>query len=117
MQEYFVTYNQALALKELGFSEPCLGGWDKPGDWWWHPDSDITIDGPLKSQVFKWFRDQGFDFATLEKYKDKGKFYGGYISKSDDRFPNSFGSNFKTYEESESACIDKLISLIKEKKS
>jgi hypothetical protein len=27
MKEHFVTYEQALALKELGFDEPCLGGW------------------------------------------------------------------------------------------
>jgi len=25
MEEHFVNYNQALALKELGFDEPCLG--------------------------------------------------------------------------------------------
>lgn len=28
MEKYFVTYNQSLALKELGFDEPCIGKFD-----------------------------------------------------------------------------------------
>jgi len=126
MEEYFVTYKQALALKELGYNEPCWcyfvndvffdSMFPKDYDYFEHMNKKMVYTlAPLKSQAFKWFRDKGFDFATLEKYKDKGKFYGGYINKPDERFGHSFGSNFKTYEEAESACIDKLIELIKNK--
>ena len=138
MENLFCTYSQALVLKELGFDEPCFAYYglnnveDKiffdidPDDGeltslnqnqFYHNNlSEIgRISAPLKQQAFKWFRDKGFDFATLEKYKDKGKFYGGYINKPDERFGHSFGSNFKTYEEAETACIDKLIELIKKK--
>jgi hypothetical protein len=35
MEKHFVTYNQALALKELGFDEPCFGAYDThQGDDW-----------------------------------------------------------------------------------
>jgi hypothetical protein len=123
MQEHFVNYNQALSLKELGFDEPCLGGWDKPGDWWWHPDSDITVDGPLKSQVFKWFREKHGIWVTFE-YDDCDCVEANvcwYVGKC---FTYGIGplfltnelNDFKTYEEAESACIDKLIEIIKEKK-
>ena len=27
MEKYFATYNQSLALKELGFDEPCFAGY------------------------------------------------------------------------------------------
>jgi hypothetical protein len=120
MQEHFVNYNQALALKELGFDEPCLMQYNKSGlveniygsfknSYFNHADQ---VTAPLKQQVFKWFRDQGFDFAIMDHHKDLGKFYGGYIKELNKEFGKSFGSNFSTYEEAESACIDRLISLI-----
>ena len=31
MNKEFITYEQALALKELGFDEPCLG-------WYWYDE-------------------------------------------------------------------------------
>jgi len=120
MEEHFVNYNQALTLKELGFDEPCLGGWDKPGDWWWHPDSDITIDGPLKSQVFKWFRKVHKIHGSYGTTSDSREEINGYcISNFIDGNRNYLHINWEvgTYEEAESACIDKLIELIKEKKS
>ena len=111
MEEHFVTYEQALALKELGFDEPCLGGWAKPGDWWWHPDSDITIDGPLKSQVFKWVRDEHKTQSLIQEY-----LLNTYMYTIDDDISSDISIvGFETYEEAESACIDKLIEIIKTK--
>ncbi len=34
MTKEFVTYNQSLSLKELGFDEPCFGTWDRPDKLW-----------------------------------------------------------------------------------
>jgi len=112
MQELFVTYEQAMALKELGFDEPCLGGWDKPGDWWWHPDSDITIDGPLKSQVFRWFREKYNLFHCIEPHFSSG--FNIYIKGIKNEEP--YHIVYKTYDFAESECIDNLIKIIKEKK-
>ena len=124
MEDLFVTYDQALTLKELGFDEPCLGGWDKPGDWWWYPDSDITIDGPLKSQVFKWFRDEHNIVHTvysnasgyiweLHYNKERG---GTHICDSEESGDCELSGMFTTYEGAESACIDRLIEIIKGEK-
>ena len=74
MEKEFVTYEQALALKELGFDEPCLafydGTWDTKIYFNYKRDSSGDYEpfttserlnwfgAPLKSQVFRWFRDK-----------------------------------------------------------
>ena len=109
MEKYFVTYNQSLALKELGFDEPCFG--------WYHPkgniiyaittDKDCIVNAPLKSQVFEWFRKQGYD-TKVEK-ESEGLYFGFYWTGAAWIIVGN-GS----YEEAESACIDKLIVILKE---
>ena len=131
MEEHFVNYTQALALKELGFNEPC----------WCYFVNDVFFDSmfpkdydyfeqmnkkmeytltPLKSQVFKWLRDEHKLIAYIEHYAE----WNFEIFRIDDKIAEvqddvCFDYTFKggTYEEAESACIDKLIELIKEKKS
>ena len=63
MNQEFVTYEQALALKELGFDEPCFGYYfvddiekelrilKNEHNW------TNTFHAPLKQQVFRWFRE------------------------------------------------------------
>jgi hypothetical protein len=122
MNKEFCTYEQALALKELGFDEPCFGYWksknwliqEKPRtDGYTHADQECSA--PLYQQAFSWFRTKNIDSAIFEKHKDLGKFYGGYTKQESDNFGKSFGSNFKTYEEAESACLDKLLEIMKNK--
>ena len=104
MEKEFVTYEQALALKELGFDEECLCRW-------YEVDSlTVRITAPFKSQVFRWFR---------EKYEIHGFIihYSRVMFKwcidSGDDFEESI--KLDTYEEAENACIDKLIELVKNK--
>lgn len=124
MTKEFIPYEQALTLKELGFDEPCFGYYNNLGNYiedYEKTNSDCNKPGmhgkyctaPLYSQTFRFLRESGFDFSIFEKYKDLGKFYGGYIRKSDSEFGKSFGSNFKTYEEAEQACLNKLIEIVK----
>ena len=54
MEKEFVPYELSIELKELGFDEPCFGGWDKNKKWYYHPDSDIIVDAPLWQQAFDW---------------------------------------------------------------
>jgi hypothetical protein len=136
MEEHFVTYNQALALKELGFDEPCFGKYDtKQGDEWLlniysghlnaqFSDKNKACIAPLKSQVFKWFREiynvQGYIYPlTVQGYKN-GRIFTNYIYTIKDLYyiieSDPVNEEFETYEEAESACIDKLIELVKEKK-
>ncbi len=73
MEKEFVTYEQALALKELGFDEPCLAFYDgkntesfyfnylrnASGDYipFQKYDRLKWFGAPLKQQVFRWFRE------------------------------------------------------------
>jgi hypothetical protein len=109
MEKEFIPYEQALALKELGFDEPCLRGWSDVKQIWYHPDSDIVLDNPTFSQAFRWFR---------EKYN-----LSFYIWRKEELFkivlqrPNQnsyfFNDEFNTYEEAELACLKKLIEIVK----
>jgi len=58
MKEQFVTYEIALKLKELGFSQepPRLGGYDKEGKLHYRNISRNDITAPLWQQVIDWFR-------------------------------------------------------------
>lgn len=137
MESLFCTYNQALALKELGFNEPCMKEYhneiscnNSTNDE--NTNSDLfelygegVITSPLKSQVFKWFRDEHNIVHTvysnasgyiweLHYNKERG---GTHICDSEESGDCELSGMFTTYEGAESACIDKLISLIKEKKS
>ena len=122
MEKEFVTYEQALALKELGFEEPCFGGWDKDRGWWYHPDSDIVVDAPLKQQVFRWFREKYKLFPNFHKNELTDKYRYDEIKNTEtyevlyDSMDYYFNVEFETYEEAESACIDKLIEIVKQGK-
>ena len=120
MEKHFVTYNQSLALKELGFDEPCFG--------WYHPngyiiyaitkDKDSIVNAPLKSQVFEWARKEHKIHCSYGTTSDSREEVNGYcISNFIDGNRNYLHIDWEvgTYEEAESACIDKLIELVKKK--
>jgi hypothetical protein len=131
MNNEFVIYEQALALKELGFDESCLVVYNihtkslfstnintlenQP------KNSDLSYPSttaPLKQQVFKWFRDIHQIFASINVDQTlEPKFCYSisqyYFSYWKDIVFNS--DLYYTYEEAESACIDKLIELVKNK--
>jgi len=68
MKKEFIPYEQALALKELGFDEPCISCYDKlnmlatysenlfePKN---YNTSGYCVSAPLYQQVFRWFREK-----------------------------------------------------------
>jgi len=132
MNKEFVPHEPSLALKELGFDEPCLA---------WFSDRSIRIVGvngcalsslpvnsnfnvddefvtaPLYQQAFRWFREKYNKYGVVNidlanNLKDKIFVYmvedklGYIIDRSEE---------YNTYEEAESACLDKLIELVKTK--
>ena len=116
IEREFIPYDRALALKELGFGEECLAYYDRKQVF-----RLCTVNGifthftlaPLYQQTFRWFRENhsliGEIFSQL---RPSNKFmYGFKIVGSDIIF-----DGFKTYEEAELACIDKLKQLVKEAK-
>jgi hypothetical protein len=141
MEKEFIPYKQALALKELGFDEPCLAFFWNTGKFYTtaeYPHSIEThkqnqlgdynydsISAPLYQQVFRWFGGR-YDLdshiylhethngSKNDIYYEE-KYYRYYITKS---FRSPFileSENYKTSEEAELACLKKLIEIIKNK--
>lgn len=126
MKNEFIPYEQALALKELGFDEPCFGRYiyDGRGKEWFLVQTQQTksasvifegarsVDGisvaaPLYQQAFRWFIEKHFKMAYI--YYDveyKFCFCIGYNDKT---------KGFKSYEKAELACLKKLIEIVKSK--
>ena len=116
MEKHFCNYNQSLAIKELGFNEPCLGFYDK----FYNNEivygySEGNNGAPLKSQVFEWFREKHGLFSEIQPYLIIGTQWRYTITNRNNSSGLPHKEQFKTYEEAESACIDKLIEIIKNK--
>lgn len=131
MEKYFANYNQSLALKELGFDEPCFAGYrdsewigtDGPNSRYFHAqlfsnhqfdnDQKEYCSAPLKSQVFEWFRKEHAISGEVTTYYGGNKVGYGWSTAAQNG-PNYYSVlDIFSYEEAESACIDKLIELIK----
>ena len=143
MDKEFVPYEQALALKELGFDEPCLAWFSETKElqiapetykkWTGKPcnNSNIInifnvdcITAPTFSQAFRWFRDKynldidisRNDQEMIDYVEREG---GKYLPKYSYGYSNGtfirIGTCMK-YEEAELACLIKLIEIVKEKK-
>ena len=119
MDKEFVTYDQALALKELGFYEHCMGFYYYAVPelrWMLQISSDYhkivsIIDAPLKQQVFRWFRDKyDADFYITRILPNVVNRDIYHIVLNDRWAPNE---SHKNYEDAESRLIDNLIELVK----
>jgi len=114
MQKEFIPYEQALALKELGFDKPCFGYYENGTFIFWYDsvqESELLLNctAPLYQQAFRWFREKypDFDFGV-------GKIYNG--SNTYHYHINLIWEYFEgTYEEAELACLNKLIEICKNK--
>ena len=125
MNKEFIPYEQALALKELGFDEPCLKYWNSIGeyfdqkDWFNWNQYEIIISIPLYQQAFRWFREKYSLFGCIDLHTSTPIHW--YI-RIDDIIKNDYmyhsedeNLKFKTYEEAELECLKKLIEIVKTK--
>ena len=73
-----------------------------------------SVGAPLKQQVFRLFREKYglYSWITME-LGNKSTFCWVL---SGEHTSTQYAAYFKTYEEAESACIDKLIEIVKAKK-
>jgi hypothetical protein len=116
MDKEFVTYEQALALKELGFKEDCLASYYHAGkrldicEYINH--GEYTMLAPLKQQVFRWFREK-YDISV---YITRNLHFVDNNTKWKPVIANMYYPQltFDTYEEAENAAIDKLIEIAKQ---
>jgi hypothetical protein len=144
MNKEFIPYEQALALKELGFDEPCFKYWyaknktETPYLTYTVYDGElyeqdfntpfegnqIRISAPTFSKAFRWFREKYVLLGFIEPangYEDKSLF-AFYICDDEQNIVDDSHSyskdsslHFRTYEEAEIACLKKLIEIVKEK--
>ena len=114
MEREFVSYEQAVALRDLGAGFPYIA--------WYLPNNPMIIVGPadistsdipapLKSQVFRWFREK---YMVFNPQRYISQTMGGRCRLESFEEYDQVDGFFDTYEEAESAAIDKLIELFKQ---
>jgi hypothetical protein len=138
MNKEFVTYEQALALKELGFDEPCIllyRGLDtqpvcqmgyefkteKNSDY--NDETNYWLTVPTYSQAFRWFREKHDLEGVVQQANDYTWYKFSIYQKSNFyttegwKVLKSKGLEYETHKEAESACLDKLIEIVRLPKS
>jgi hypothetical protein len=118
MKKEFISYEQALELKELGFNEPCFATYDEDIElelqdfeqtYDTFPSHIIAV--PLYQQVFRWFREKHKLTHSVRTFFNEEFYYEIYVS-----FNYEITSDKRnTYEEAELACLNKLIEITKTK--
>lgn len=119
MNKEFVPYEQAVALKELGFDEPCFGYYDEGGNL--YTEMVEVLKAPLYQQAFRWFREKHdlyhvITIADLGKYETGNPDFQCAIYSKDPVLITNM-NKYNTYEEAELACLEKLIEIIEQIKS
>ena len=114
MEKEFVSYEMALALKELGFNEPCYDNYNIYGKLWGlRLNKQVKIKGaclaPTYSQAFRFFREK-YKLPSWVYTSDNEKFYYGILR--DTRFLIDGNKPYETYEEAEWACLIKVIEVV-----
>ena len=124
MKNEFVPYNEAVELKGLGFDEECFRYGDSDSSYIDTPSSieerminpfNKTIKIPTFSQAFRWFREKhDLHSCVAPVYEDeisKVIVYWFWIQGFDSFEDEDI--NYKTPEEAELACLQKLIQIVK----
>lgn len=128
MEKELVSYEIALALKELGFNEPCFTYYyDISGElrknisvdihigWTYFPNLKLITLAPTFSQAFRFFRERHglYGLYTMGDYENN--FYWQIWRNDSITKTYITASNyvFEKYEEAELACLLKLIEIVK----
>jgi hypothetical protein len=106
MKNEFIPYEQALALKELGFGERCMALYNEEGKTIHLSLNLVNIKpyfrAPIYQQAFRWFREK-HGLRHFIEY-DNGH-YNAVVQ-------SSLVYHCDTHEEAELACLKKLIELL-----
>ena len=87
MKKEFIPYEQALALKELGFDEPCFGLFHKDGSFYRSYCTSHeqyygqVCSAPTYYQCFRWFREKYKLEGDISHFND-GRFKWSYQIKN-----------------------------------
>ena len=118
MEKEFIPYEQALALKELGFDEPCFReyyygklSYDEIFNGQ-TTHSDLAL-APTFSQAFRWFREKYEYEVSIHKLIEENGYMASIGWEGVEDIMEQVEGN--TYEEAELACLIKLIEIVKNK--
>jgi hypothetical protein len=131
MNKEFIPYEQALALKELSFDEPCFKGYTEEYKTLiafsnTHTNTSVRntlptkpFTAPLYQQAFRWFREKyGLFVAPNAISYENGPYLWFFeVNSTILSFGIDLGEtdDFENYEEAELACLIKLIEIVKNK--
>lgn len=129
MEKDFIPYEQALALKELGFDEKCLSCYlYEVKTFSWELNCQISnnkipwiISAPLYQQAFRFFREKHnlHSYIVCNCSVNEILSYDWIIHKvmntGKSRDENFITDYEQTFEEAELECLKKLIEIVKEK--
>jgi len=136
MNKEFVEYNEALALKELGFNEPCFGYYEYSKNFLitdsvFYTNSELKNNGittPLYQQAFDWFREKyDLDYSLLPESSSGHrlstrtfniviyKYYMNMNVQAEIVRIDGKIARYNKREEAELECLKKLIEIVKEK--
>jgi hypothetical protein len=110
MTKEFIPMTEALALKELGFDEPCIAMYNSNGFLFIGEELSIAeteVLAPLYQQAFRWFREKYGLYSVIDGLEHRQYYKITQL--------NSHSKEYDTYEEAEQACLDKLIEICKNK--
>ena len=122
MNKEFVPYEESLALKELGFDEPCFAGYSiltEKIEFYSKPlltRDSFTVDAPTYSQAFRWFREKHKLYHTINMFGDWDKPQYSYLVSGRTMNNPAHMWHFEdkdSHEEAELACLKKLIEIVK----
>ena len=131
MEKEFIPYEQALALKELGFDEPCFMQWTYApklifciGNWGntkfktnkesYSDSAGDCISAPLYQQAFRWFREK-YNFKSWVEEHTADTFIYEIRPHILTHYKEGEVYVYTIYEEAELACLIKLIEIVKNK--
>jgi hypothetical protein len=121
MKSEFVPYEQALALKELGYDEPCLAWFDMidfelfiEENEYSESNKDIVVLAPTFSQALRWFREK-YELHSCIHSDYTWNISGGIWDLNEykgSRYDWDYSNNYLTYEEAELSSLEKLIEIV-----
>lgn len=137
MEKDFIRYEQAIAMKELGFDEPCIAFYienDSHSLQYFKSVIKFNTDGitneetntsrigslnivaPLYQQAFRWFREKYKLESSISAFVENFKvncYLFEIIDVINDTCYEGIDNGFSTHEEAELACLKKLIEIVK----
>jgi hypothetical protein len=125
MKNEFIPYEEALALRDLGFDYPTIKIWEHDDNYNILTNADnfvgvlsktVFCKAPLYQQAFRWFREKYRINCNIQKSCYSGSVVECWFYITDSIETIDEENEHSTYEEAELACLRKLIEIVNQNK-